>query len=100
MKVRYLFPLAALTFLIAFSNASFTQAQETNAETGQPQPTPQTTANPFVYNGAKGKLGIFTYQTLNDASDIEIIDINTTEAKLVIPAQIDGHKVKKLIWKH
>ena len=96
MKVKYFITLAALTFVFAFSNASFAQAQETGTETEQAQPTPLITPNPFIYNGVKGMSGIFTYRTLNDAGDIEIIDINTAETKLVIPAQIDGHKVKKV----
>lgn len=98
MRVKYLVTLAALTFVLAFCNASFAQAQETSTgtETEQPQPTPLITPNPFIYNGVKGTSGIFTYRTLNDAGDIEIIDIDTTESKLVIPAIIDGHQVKKI----
>lgn len=94
MKAKYFISLVALTFLIVFSNATFTQAQET--EQSQPTPTPQTSPNPLIYNGVKGTSGIFTYQTINDAGDIEIIDIDTTESKLVIPAIIDGHRVKKI----
>lgn len=97
MKAKYFISLVALTFLIVFSNATFTQAQETNAETEQSQPTPQTTQTaPPIYNGVKGTSGIFTYQTINDVGDIEIIDIDTTAPKLVIPAIIDGHQVKKI----
>lgn len=92
MKAKYFISLVALTFLIVFSNATFTQAQETK----QLQPTPQTSPNPLIYNGMKGTSGIFTYQTINDVGDIEIIDIDTTESKLVIPAIIDGHQVKKI----
>ena len=92
MKAKYFISLVALTFLIVFSNATFTQAQETQ----QSQPTPQTSPDPLIYNGMKGTSGIFTYQTINDVGDIEIIDIDTTESKLVIPAIIDGHQVKKI----
>jgi hypothetical protein len=94
MKAEYFISLVALTFLIVFGSATFTQAQET--EQSQQTPTPQTTPNPLIYNGVKGTSGIFTYQTINDAGDIEIIDIDTTESKLVIPAIIDGHRVKKI----
>lgn len=96
MKVKYFITLVALTFVFACSNASFAQAQETDTETEQAQPTPLITPNPFIYNGVKGTSGIFTYKTLNDSGDIEIIDIDTTESKLVIPAIIDGHQVKKI----
>ena len=96
MKVKYFITLVALTFVFACSNASFAQAQKTDTGTEQSQPTPLITPNPFIYNGVKGTSGIFTYKTLNDAGDIEIIDIDTTESKLVIPAIIDGHQVKKI----
>lgn len=92
MKAKYFILLVALTFLIVFGNATFTQAQETE----QSQPNPQETSNPLIYNGVKGTSGIFTYQTINDVGDVEIIDIDTTESKLVIPAIIDGHQVKKI----
>lgn len=96
MKVKYFITLAALTFLFAFSNASFAQAQETDTETEQSNPDALTTPNPFIYKGEKGTSGIFTYQTINDEGVIEIIDIDTTESKLVIPARIDGHQVMRI----
>ena len=82
MKAKYFISLVVLTFLIVFSNATFAQAQET--------------PNPLNYNGMKGTSGIFTYQTINDEGDIVITDIDTRESKLVIPAIIDGHQVKKI----
>lgn len=55
------------------------------------------TAKAWVDKGAGfQQSGIFTYQVIDAEGNVAICDYNTTSEKLVIPNEIDGHKVVRV----